>query len=538
MAEQIKVLLVEDSDDDVQLIKRIFDKSDFGFSMKKVETLSEFTNELDNFIPDVILSDYMLPDCNGLDIIRKLKASQKDIPLIIVSGAIGEEVAVEAMKSGANDYVMKQNLFRLVPAIKREIQEAKLRREKKIIDEKYILFNTELEKKVAERTLELGKINAKLQQEIIERTKAENNLEKSENRFVQLFKASPVAMSIVRASDSVVLDINDSYLGLLGLERDEVLGHSPRNMQIWENVEERDKYIDYAMNVGTIKNQEIRLLNKQKQVKTVLMSIEYMTSKDFEPWLLFITQDISEIKQAEDEIKNALAKEKDLNVFRVRLISMISHEFRTPLTTIMLSADLLKNFGYYWTDEERNKHFSRIQNTILSLTQLIEKVLAVGRMENGRFEFNPENIDLQAFCKSTVENIQIITITNNPIVFNFDYEDHNAEFDENLLGLILTNIISNAIKYSPNNTKIEFDVKSTDKSTLFSVKDHGIGIPKNELNQLFETFYRASNVGTISGYGLGLSIVASCVEAHKGKIYIESEENIGTTFTVEIPKKF
>lgn len=214
---------------------------------------------------------------------------------------------------------------------------------------------------------------------------------------------------------------------------------------------------------------------------------------------------------------------------------MISHELRTPLTTIMLSADLLKRFGDKWSEEERLKHFQRIQDTVLKMTQLMENVLTVGRLEAGKFDFHPESLDIPSFCNTIVENIEFNNAGKYKIIYVIHGEEKGVRADENLLWLILSNLLSNAIKYSPLHSEVNFDVQFSENEIEFIIADHGIGIPQKDLENLFQLFYRATNVGVTSGYGLGLNIVKRCVQAHGGTIKVDSKENEGTIFTVKIP---
>jgi signal transduction histidine kinase len=202
----------------------------------------------------------------------------------------------------------------------------------------------------------------------------------------------------------------------------------------------------------------------------------------------------------------------------------------------MLSTDLLKRYSDNWDEDEKEKHFKRIQDTILKMTQLMENVLLIGRMDSGRFQFNPEKVDFFAFLTSTAENIEFNTGDKYKIDIDFDNTCQEIYIDENLLGLIITNLLTNAVKYSSKDKKIILKVECHDQRTVsISIIDHGIGIPDKELHHLFKSFYRASNVGSIAGYGLGLHIVKKCVEAHNGVIEVESEVGKGTTFSVTIP---
>ncbi|HEY9727359.1 MAG TPA: ATP-binding protein [Chroococcales cyanobacterium] len=264
-------------------------------------------------------------------------------------------------------------------------------------------------------------------------------------------------------------------------------------------------------------------------------------------------------KQAEGEIRKALAKEKELRELKSRFVSMTSHEFRTPLTTIQSSAELLERYSHKWGEEKKLTHLHRIQLSVKHMTKLLDDILILGKVEAGKLEFNPVPIDLATFCRNLVEELQLNDTNQHIIHFAIsqgrrgdgktgrvgDRENSpshplisspaQAQMDEKLLRQILENLLSNAIKYSPPGSTVEFTLSYLAEQVVFQICDRGIGIPSEDLHQLFETFHRATNVGTISGTGLGLAIVKRCVDIHQGQIAVESKIGVGTTFTVTLP---
>jgi PAS domain S-box-containing protein len=281
-------------------------------------------------------------------------------------------------------------------------------------------------------------------------------------------------------------------------------------------------------------------------------------------------------KQAEGEIRNALVREKELTELKSRFIAMASHEFRTPLTTILSSSELLEHYQHKWTEEKKRTHLHRIQASVKHMTRLLNDVLIIGKADAGRLEFNPAPLDLENFCRNLVEELQLNDTKQHSITFQvgnrkwrvgtgettnssqasgFDSmpfsptvhslaQQSGADsplptklpcMDEKLLRQILENLLSNAIKYSPAGSTVEFTLNCVSNQAVFQIRDRGIGIPLEDQQQLFETFHRASNVGTVAGTGLGLAIVKRCVDIHQGQIVMESEIGVGTTFTVTLP---
>ena len=240
-------------------------------------------------------------------------------------------------------------------------------------------------------------------------------------------------------------------------------------------------------------------------------------------------------ERVEAELRNALVKEQELSELKSRFISMTSHEFRTPLTIILSSTELLELYGHRFSEEKRHNHFQRIKNSVHHLNQLLSDVLLIGKAEVGRIKFNPCSIDLVVFCRNLVEEMQPIVTSQHTLNFMTPGNCFDAYLDEKLLRHIITNLLSNAIKFSPQAGIIQFDLVCNQESAIFRIQDSGIGIPPEDQEYLFDSFHRASNVGSIPGTGLGLAIVQKCVELHNGTIVLESVVGVGTTCTVTLP---
>ncbi|MCP6762049.1 MAG: PAS domain S-box protein [Fischerella sp. CENA71] len=252
-----------------------------------------------------------------------------------------------------------------------------------------------------------------------------------------------------------------------------------------------------------------------------------------------IQNDITERKQTEQDLRTALEKEKELNELKSRFITTTSHEFRTPLTTILSSSELLEHYHHKWTEEKLLFHIRRIQTSVKHMTDMLNDVLVIGKAEVGRLDFKPVSLDLVEYCHDLIQELQqdgeTEDNTENAIAFHCEYESMHCRMDKNLLGHILRNLLTNAIKYSFKGSTIQFTLTEQENRVVFEVKDQGIGIPQEDLPLLFDSFHRAANVGNIPGTGLGLSIVKKCVDLHQGKIFVHSEVEVGTTFTVILP---
>ena len=240
-----------------------------------------------------------------------------------------------------------------------------------------------------------------------------------------------------------------------------------------------------------------------------------------------------------EERTTQLLKAQELNQLKSEFVSMLSHDFRNPLNTILLSTGLLEDSYEQLTREQQLSYFQMIRNAVHDMNQLLSEVLLLGKADSGKLKTNFIELDIQLFCKQIIHSLHLSFEDKNQIILNFDgdFPSELELWDEKLLWHILHNLLNNALKYSPQGGKIFLNIIAEEKTVTFSIKDQGIGISQESQQHLFETFYRADNVGNISGTGLGLSIVRKCVEAYNGNIFVESELDNGTTFTVILPRQ-
>ncbi|MDV3349893.1 ATP-binding protein [Leptothoe sp. LEGE 181152] len=250
--------------------------------------------------------------------------------------------------------------------------------------------------------------------------------------------------------------------------------------------------------------------------------------------VMAIIRDITKRKQIETEIRHTLERERELNEMKTRFVSMTSHEFRTPLTTILSSAELLKYYGEQWEITKQHQYLQKIQTAATHMTELLNDVLLINKVEAGRMEFNPQPLVLSEFCQEIIEELQITT-DRHSLVLRSHLPNTSHHIDRKLMRHILTNLLSNAINYSPSGGEILVTLETTDHDLTLSVQDHGIGIPEAARPTLFESFVRGPNVGTISGTGLGLAIIQKSVELHHGQITFDSTVGQGTTFVITLP---
>jgi signal transduction histidine kinase len=241
------------------------------------------------------------------------------------------------------------------------------------------------------------------------------------------------------------------------------------------------------------------------------------------------------LKMSVIERTSQLEKAKELNKFKTEFVSMLSHDFRNPLNKILLSAGLLEESRDRLTKDQQVTYFRMIRSAIKDMDQLLTEVLLIGRADSGRLYCQFDEIDLLDYCQKLVESFAVKPEQQSPIILQIEGQLERGLWDTNLIKHILTNLLGNAIKYSPQGNPIEFNIVVESEQVVFKIVDQGIGIPSQDQEHLFKPFYRGGNVENIQGTGLGLAIVGRCVEAHQGQIYLESEEGKGTMITVILP---
>jgi two-component system, OmpR family, sensor histidine kinase VicK len=295
-------------------------------------------------------------------------------------------------------------------------------------------------------------------------------------------------------------------------------------------------YVDVSLKVAPVRDKEgklvglrwlLRDITDYKQAKSALQRANEQ-----------LKTEIAERQKAEALAREALESEKELSELKTRFIGMVSHEYRTPLTIILSSAELLERYSDRLTQEKKFQHLKRIENQVHHLTQLVDDVLFINQVEAQSVKVKPTLLDVPAFCQEVVEDLKLKASMQQSILFESQGNFNQVYLDPKLLRQILSNLLSNAIKYSPQGGTVRLScIGDTDQLT-FCIQDEGIGIPSEDLPKLMQSFYRATNAGTSPGTGLGLAIVKKCVELHGGQITVDSQLGIGTTFKITLPVNY
>lgn len=266
----------------------------------------------------------------------------------------------------------------------------------------------------------------------------------------------------------------------------------------------------------------------EEQLKKYALKLEHLVAERTEALQAIVAQ----LQDAKEEVSLSLEKEKELNQLKSRFVSMASHEFRTPLSSIQLSASLIEKYAQEYTNPNISKHVGKIKVGVSNLTNILNDFLSLERLESDKIEPQVAEFDLVKTAEEIAEEMQLVAKQNQNIIYQHTGKTSMVTMDVGLLKNCIINLISNAIKYSGENTFIEFNTEINKEKCLIVIKDNGIGIPINDHKHLFEPFFRANNTGSIPGTGLGLNIVNRYINLMNGEIEFESAENKGAKFTL------
>ncbi|MDJ0594582.1 MAG: PAS domain-containing sensor histidine kinase [Pleurocapsa sp. MO_226.B13] len=343
--------------------------------------------------------------------------------------------------------------------------------------------------------------------------------------FQTLIENTQVAISIFQ--DDRICYANAMTKTLTGYDRDELLSETNLRSQLGLQRQWLMWMSEYG-DRNVAQNRQIRLLTKNGKECWLDCSFKLIEFAQ-KPAILITAVDITNHKQTEQKFEQILEQEK-------KLVSMVSHELRTPLNIISFSSNLLKNYGDRWKPAKVKQYLERLQRGVDTLSLLIDEWLILGKVDTGKLKFEPQPFNIKKFCDNLLSDLQLGK--DNPRQINFFQQIDNTlvNLDRRILQLILTNLLENAIKYSPEEKAIDLILVCNLQEVTFKIKDRGIGISKSDRQQLFEPFYRGNNVDNIPGHGLGLAVVKKLVELSGGQINVESRLGMGTEFIISFTK--
>jgi len=368
-----------------------------------------------------------------------------------------------------------------------------------------------------------------------------------------------------------VESLNPAALSLFGYEIEEVIGRNISMLMPEPDKSNHDAYLHRYQTTGEKriigKGREVRGLRKDGSTFPFRLAVSEVVYDDRIIYTGFI-HDLSKEKEAEQRLKEyaaeleglveertkslkkmlhalseakeevslSLEKEKELNQMKSRFVSMASHEFRTPLSSVQLSSVLIEKYAEPYNNKQIKKHVGKIKNAVGNLNTILNDFLSLERLEAGNVQPAFTSFNLVKLAEEITEEMQMIAKEEQNIIYQHTGVESMVNSDQNLLRNCMINLISNAIKYSGEHTFIEFSTEINDTNWIVTISDNGIGIPESDQKNLFQPFFRAHNTGNIPGTGLGLNIVLRYAGLMKGQLDFESEVNKGARFTLSFNK--
>ncbi|MHA4844133.1 sensor histidine kinase [Flavitalea antarctica] len=406
----------------------------------------------------------------------------------------------------------------------------------------------------------------KITRDITKRKTVEEEIRQLNTKFKAQLKQSYSEISdykhaldeacIVAITDQkgIIKHVNKNFCKISGYTESELLGQDHRIINstfhtkdfiknLWQTIARgeiwRGELKNKAKN-GTfywVDTTIIPFLNeKGKPYQYLAIRSDITKRKLFEEEILKVNNDLEQkIEERTQALRQALQREIDLNEMKSRFVSLASHEFRTPLSAILSSTSLVERYSAPENQDKRQKHIDRIKSSVKNMTIILNDFLSVDKLEQGKIEIKPACFNLNLLIEDILEEVDLSLKKNNQTIIYTCPAIQDITQDKNILLNILLNLISNAIKYSQEGNMIYLHAEQNDRKIIISVKDTGIGIPETAQKELFQKFFRAQNVGYTQGTGLGLNIVKRYIELISGRIYFTSQENVGSTFTIEFP---
>lgn len=495
MNEVYKILVVEDLSHDAELIEREIVKVLKSCTFERVWTEKDFTRTLTEYEPDLIISDYYMPGFDGLTALKIARTNMPDIPFIIVTGSLNEDIAVECMRSGASDYVIKEYIKRLGPSILNALEQYAIKTEKK---------------------------------------NAQEALIESAERHQSLFEDNIAVMLLLDAHTGEILDANQAASNFYGYSREELKKMSVYNLNTLSKETVKEELEKARI------QKKIQFLFKHRLRDGNVRDVEIYSSriKAFGKEVMHsIVHDITEKVKMEQELIASKEKAEENDRLKTAFLHNISHEIRTPLNAIVGFSSFLNQPNL---PIDKRKEFTDIINlSSEQLLSIITDIISVATLEAGQERIHRKEIDINQTMAAVYEQFCIkFLYPNITIKYHSEIPDDEARVvtDGVKLIQILTNLVGNALKYTREG-RVEFSCSIKNKELYFQIEDTGIGIPKHLHTKIFDRFWQVDSTVTreFGGTGLGLSISKAYVELMGGRIWLDSEPGIGSVFHFTLP---
>lgn len=617
-----RILFAEDVSTDFEIVERLLKQEGFSFTSVCVDTETDFLEQLRVFNPTLILSDYCMPTFTGMKALKIAQAEKPDVPFIILTGSMNEDVAVECMKNGADDYVIKQNLKRLIPSIRSALEKKALQfNEKKAIQElerselryrllventpnavalinnRKTLFINKKFKEFLEYSIEeinhpdfdrLSILTAKYRNNIqtiipknklvlneVFHTHVEIESKSGKTRYCELalfpfvykgleyiqailkdislqkelinrnamlsrvLEQSPVGI-VITNKEAEIEYANPSFLNNTGYSFDELIGKNPRILKSGKH--DKAFYEDMWDKLVRDEIWKGEIFNKKKNgdIYPENLTISPIFNSEGElAHYVALKEDVSELKNHIAELNKAKEKAEESDRLKSAFLANVSHEIRTPMNGILGFSELLKEPKL--SGEQQQKYIQIIEKSGARMLNIINDIVSISKIESGTVKVHLSEININEQLQFIYDSL-IIDANQKQIQLSFtcDLPEKKAMIttDSKMFSGILSNLVKNAIKYTDKGS-IEFGYINKAEKIEFYVKDTGIGISKEKTDVIFERFIQADITDKMArqGAGLGLAISKAYTYMLNGKIWVESELGVGSTFYFELPIK-
>lgn len=494
---KIKILIIEDNKYDLELIVRELKKNNFDFEYVNAYEFEDVKKQLSENPPDIIFSDYNLQSFNGLEVLSYRNEHAPFTPFIKITGTLDEERAVDIIKSGADDYVLKQNLSRLGPAVHTAIEKMDLNRKKNY---------------------------------------AEKKLKESEEKFSKIFHYSPVPACIVNFDSGLIMDVNEGFCDFSGCMENEAIGSYIFDFGFFDTKIYDNEIKQKLKDKHYIKNFELDIKNKSGTVNSILANF-LKISLDEVNYIIIKFIDITQRKIVEQELNNAKERAEEMNKLKTIFLTNLSHEFRTPLNGILGFSDMLAN---EITDPEQKSYIEAIQISGRRLLDTFNDLIDLSVIESGKVQLKKEAVNLVNTTRKIFEQFEKSVSKNIGLIIDIKSENLMCRIDISAYEKIIHKLLDNAVKFT-HRGHVKLELNKVEKDSIqfinIGISDTGIGMSPEDLEIVFDRF-RQSSEGlkrNYEGTGIGLSIARRFVELLGGHITVTSRVGEGSEFSIFLP---